>query len=76
VNTTLEALELVKNAWRELNGGDIAPPALEPHAVAGAPGALFIQQGAPPAGAKEVSTVVIAHRVLEDIQNVKEAAAL
>jgi hypothetical protein len=76
VNTTLEALELVRHAWRELNGADAAPPALEPHAVAGAPGALFISQGPAPSGAQKTSPVDIAHRILEDVAANKETAAL
>jgi hypothetical protein len=75
VNTCLEAMELIKSAYKDINGADVMPPALEPHAVAGAPGALFIAQGAAQ-GAKDASPVAIAHRLLEMVATDKEAAAM
>ena len=75
VNTSLEAIALIREAWKDLNG-DVEAPPLEPHAVENAPGALFVAQGASPAGAKKDDPTDIAHRILERVRDDKQAAAL
>ena len=77
VNATLEAMALVREAWKDLNGEAVPLPELRVHAVEGATGALFIEQAADPAsGRAETSPVAIAHRILELVKQDKHAASM